>query len=335
MKIMFTENLYKENVFLIGLISNCICSAISLILIILCGIQYKYININWTELNFFKDLNDLELSSCIINIILCILGFFVFIKKFECKTLQKIYILVGTLLSVYSIIVCIISFFSTPKIIKENSDDSCKPSNMKGILNNMNKFENIFHDVNEYICSENCSCQENEMMNFKKCENKDILIDSLSQISDKKLISNFNSEKFISYWSFIEAKFDCVGLCNISYYVNEEKNLNNITKYLFSDNKDSIRNYGCIFPLSDFLHKIIISFSSILIIYIIISVFCIYICIGINLDKVYEGSNFPHKSKGLFEKGFLGKNIQREVKVIQGSKRQESLDIKISNKDTT
>ena len=44
MQIFFTEKLYKENVFLIGLILNSVCSAISLVLIILCGIQYKYIN---------------------------------------------------------------------------------------------------------------------------------------------------------------------------------------------------------------------------------------------------------------------------------------------------
>lgn len=67
----FTTNLYKANVFLIGLVLNCICSGLSLILIILCGIQYKYININWTKLNFFQNLHDLELSSCIINIICC------------------------------------------------------------------------------------------------------------------------------------------------------------------------------------------------------------------------------------------------------------------------
>ena len=147
MKVFFTENLYKENVFLIGLILNCVCSVFSLVLIILSGIQYKYININFTKLNDFKDLNDLELSSTIINTIFCILGFFVFIKKLECKTLQKIYIITGILFSIYSIIVCIIAFLASPKIIKENSTNPCQSSNMKGILTNILKIENIqfFH----------------------------------------------------------------------------------------------------------------------------------------------------------------------------------------------
>ena len=50
MQLFFTEKLYKENVFIIGLILNSVCSAISLVLIILCGIQYKYININFFNL---------------------------------------------------------------------------------------------------------------------------------------------------------------------------------------------------------------------------------------------------------------------------------------------
>ena len=335
MQVFFTEKLYKENVFLIGLILNCVCSAISIVLIILCGVQYKYININWTKLNFFHNLKDLELSSCIINIICCTLGFFVFIKKLECKTLQKIYILVASLISVYSIIVCIISFFSVPKIIKEKTQNSCQSSNMKGILTNIYKIENIFYDVDEYLCSNECPCPENEIIYFQKCENIDILKDSISNISEKKIISNFNIDKFISYWSFMETKFDCVGLCNISYYQKDQKNITNINKYLFSENENEIKNYGCIFPLSKFLYNIIISFSSLLLIYIIISVMCIYICIGIFLDKVYEGSNFPRKSKMLYEKGYIGNNFQREVKVVQGSKRQDSINSKINNKDNT
>lgn len=335
MQIFFTEKLYKENVFLIGLILNSVCSAISLVLIILCGIQYKYININWTNLNFFHNLKDLELSSSIINIICCILGFCVFIKKLECKTLQKIYILVASLISIYSIIVCIISFSATPKIIEKNSENSCNSSNMKGILKNINKIENIFYDLDEYICSLDCPCNENEIMTFQKCGNDNILKHSISNISDKKIISNFDSDKFLSYWSSLEDKFDCVGLCNTSYYQRDKNNITNINKYLFSENKNPIKSYGCIYPFSKFLYNMIISFSSLLLIYIIILVMCIYICIGIFLDKVYEGSNFPHRSKGLYEKGYIGKNIKREVNVIQGSKRQDSLNAKINNKDNT
>ena len=333
MQVFFTEKLYKENVFLIGLILNSIASVISIVLIILCGFQYKYININWTKLNFFHSLKDFELSSCIINIICCILGFCVFIKKLECKTLQKIYILAGSLISVYSIIVCVISFFSIPKIIEEKSRYSCQSSNFKGILTNIYKIENIFYDVDEYLCSSECPCQENEIMAFQKCENNtDKLKESISNINDKKIVSNFELDKFLSYWSFIEEKFDCVGLCNNSYYPKERNDMTIISKYLFSENEDKIKNYGCIFPLSKFFYKIIISFSSLLLIYIIISVMCIYICIAIFLDKVYEGSNFPRKSKGLYEKGYLGKNVKREVNVIQGSKRQDSINAKI-NKD--
>ena len=322
---MFTTNLYKENVFLIGLILNSICFAISIILIILSGVQYKYININWTKLNFFHNLSDLELSSSIINFICCILGFTVFIKKLECKTLQKIYILVASLISVYSIVVCFISFFSLPKVIKQNSEDCCQASNMKGILKNMNKIENLFYDVDEYICSTDCPCSNNQILNYEKCEDNNRLMESIALIPDKKIISNFNSEKFVSYWSFIEEKFNCIGLCNMTYFSEEKNAIIKMNKYLFSDNENNIENYGCIYPLSDYLNKMIISFSSLLVIYIIICVMAIYICFAIYLDKVFEGSNFPKQRSNLYEKGVLNnKIIQKEVQVIQGSDNIDS-----------
>ena len=328
MNIFFTEYLYKENVFLIGLILNCVCTAFSLVLLILSGIQYKYININFTKLNDFQDLNDLELSSSIINVIFCFLGFFIFIKKLECKTLQKIYIITGFLFSIYSIIVCIISFISYPKIIKENSTNPCQSSNMKGILTNILKIESLFYEVDNYLNLSGCRQED------KNCENKELLEESISKISDSRIASNFDSDKFINYWSNIEDKFDCTGLCNTSYSINQV-DIKNIDKYLFSENNDEIKYFGCIYPLSKYFYKMIISFSSLLLIYIIISIFCIYICFGIFLDKVYEGSNFPHRSKDFYKRGYIGNNIQKEVKVVQGYKNQESLNTKINNKEKT
>jgi hypothetical protein len=103
-------------------------------------------------------------------------------------------------------------------------------------------------------------------MNLQKCGNNGILKNSISNISDKKIISNFNSDKFLSYWSSLEDKFDCVGLCNTSYYQKDRNNVTNMNKYLFSENKNPIKNYGCIYPLSEFLYNMIISFSSSLLI---------------------------------------------------------------------
>jgi len=108
-----------------------------------------------------------------------------------------------------------------PKAIKENSSNSCQPSNMKGILKNILKFEILFHDLDKFLCSDDCLCNGNEEMNIQKCEYQDIIQGSLSKINDNKLVSKFDSEKFISYWSDIEDKYDCVGLCNNSYILGE------------------------------------------------------------------------------------------------------------------
>ena len=316
---MFTSKLYKKNVFLIGLVLNSISSAISVALIIIAGIQYKYININWTKLNYLWNLKDFEISLSVIIVICCLLGFFVFIKKFECKTLQKIYIFTGSLIWIYSILVCIICFLSLPKAIKENSSNSCQPSNMKGILKNILKFEILFHDLDKFLCSDDCLCDGNEEMNIQKCEYQDIIQGSLSKINDNKLVSKFDSEKFISYWSDIEDKYDCVGLCNNSYILDENNDeYTTINKYLFTDNRKSFKVNGCIFPLSNYLNKMIMSFGCLVIVYLVISVINIYICFAIYFDKVYEGSNFPNQ---IIEKGYIAPN-----------ERFESINAKINNK---
>ncbi len=319
---------YKENVFLTGLILNIISSVIIIILIILCGIQYNYIKINWTKINPYQNLCDFELSFCILYFFTCILGFIVFIKSLECKTMQKIYIIYAILTWVYSVVVCVICFISAPKIIKYNSDTNCESLNLKGILQNFYKFENIFYEVNNYFCSE-------EIINFQKCsdvtknEAFDLSLLNLNN-SNKKMYENFNKDKFMSYWSKIEKKFKCVGLCNTSYISDIDNNLTNISNYLFSDNTKPIDNTsGCIFPLSDWLNKMIISFACLLIVNIVLSVICIYICFAIYYDKVYEGSNYPDIGH---IKGIISKSENKQIEIIKGNLvKNKSIDNKITN----
>ena len=309
---MITSNFYKENVFFTGLILNAISSTFVLILIILSGIQYNYININWAKINAYQNLGDYELSLCIIYVFCCILGFIVFIKQLECKTMQKIYILYGTLSWVYSIIVCVLVFICSPNVIKDNDNNStCKSINLKGILKDFDNFEVIFYEINEYLCSSNCTCPNDEKMNFQKCDYDG----NLSNYIDRQYVSDFDEEKFFKYWARVENKFECAGICKIG------DNETSINQFLFTDNTKNVTKKGCIYPLSNWLNKMIISFGSLLIINIIISTLCLYICFAILFDKVYEGSNLP--------KSFVSKN--KLSGIIQGGKDFNSVDVKISN----
>ena len=56
--------LHKATVFLTGLILNIISSVIVIVLIILCGIHFKYIDIKWASINEYQNLCDFELSFC-------------------------------------------------------------------------------------------------------------------------------------------------------------------------------------------------------------------------------------------------------------------------------
>lgn len=329
---MCTTNFYKETVFLTGLILNIISSAIIIVLIILCGVQYKYININWGKINSFQNLCDYELSLCIIYIFCCVLGFIVFIKSLECKTMQKIYIIYGILSWAYSIVVCVVCFLSCPKIIKNTSDLNCQSINPTGLLKDFYKFENIFYEINKYLCSDECTCPENEKMNFQKCPEelkKNAFNQSLEIYAGSDFANEFKSNKFMSYWEKIEKKFECVGFCNISYYNLEE----NINKFLFSDNRNNIKNKGCLFPLSNWLNKMILSFNILVIINIILSSICIYICFAILFDKVYEGSNYPEQPTNVRKKKNLSLSENKQININNDdlSKKDKSIDVKITN----
>ena len=331
---MCTTHFFKKTVFLTGLIINVISSAFLVVLIILCAIQYNYININFTKkLNSQQKLSDFQLSLCILYIFTCTLGFIVFIKHLECKTMQKIYIIYASLTWIYSIIVCVQCFLTYPKIIKNNSDLNCQSLQLSGILKNFDKFENIFYDINKYLCSNDCPCLEDEKMKFQKCQ--DIIKKKVfnENITNKYFGDNFNYNKFMSYWEKIENKFKCAGFCNISYYNSEEKNITNINKYLFSNNQNNIENYGCLFPLSTWLNKMILSFVSIMIINIILSAICIYICIAILFDKVYEGSNFPQYITGSHRNNYFNKSDNKEINIKNNnnSKNEKSNDVKITS----
>ena len=328
------ECFYKENVFLSGLILNIISSIIIIVLIVLCGIQYKYIDIDFAKINAYQNLKDFQLSFCIIYIFCCILGFIVFIKSLECKTMQKIYILYAILSWIYSVIVCVICFLSSPNIIKNISDLDCQSINLKGILQDFNKFDYIFNEINNALCSEKCQCSNDNKMTFQKCPEfiqNDVFNQTLSYYYNNDFKENFNNNKFMHYWSKLETKFKCIGLCNISNFTIENTENSGYT-YLFSEDKnDEIKNMGCLFPMSKWFNNMILIFGSLVIINIVLSVFCIYICFAILFDKVYEGSNYPQYSNR--------RNInitKSEDKVMSGiingnPSKEKSIDVKVAN----
>ena len=283
---MCTTNFFKETVFLIGFILNIIISVILISSIILCRIQFKYVNINWIKTYTFHNLSSYELIYCLIYVFVCILGFFVFINKLECKIMQKIYIIYGILAFIYSIIICSICFISNPNIIKDN-DESCKSVKYKGILKDFNISEKIFYEVNKILCSDSCPCPEGKKMNFQKCSYEE----GLSNFIDKEYDS-FDENNFISYWSNIEKKFHCVGLCKTFSFSSENEG-DNINKFLFSDSNEKDIKYGCIYPLSSWMSKMIISFNCLVIINLILLVFCLYMAFALLFDKVYKGAILP------------------------------------------
>ena len=297
------SKLHKSTVFRIGLISNILITILVVTELIICAINYNYININWARINGYKIVPYLEITTCITYIFSCILGFIVFIKKLECKTMQKIYFFFTSIILVFSFITLIFSFLSAPQ--DSNS----------GILKNFEKFNEIFININETLCSTNCPCSENSKLNFQQCpdniKNK-IFNDFLSNNTNKKVVESLNQKKFVFYWAKIEKKFNCVGW-----------NFYNFNKFLFTkDNENSnINKKKCSDELSHWLNIMTLLFGSLLVIILAMTIFCLYIDFCIYYDKVYEGSNFPtepEKPSDLM--GVVGGKIESQIGIVKGVK---------------
>ena len=316
------SKLHKATVFLIGLTSNIIITILVIAELIICIINYNYININWARINIFKTLPELEISTCILYVFSCVLGFIVFIKSLECKTMQKIYFLYTLIVFIFSFVTLIFCFLSTPN--KSNSGN--------GILENFEKCDQIFIDISETLCSTDCPCDESTKINFQQCPDNikgKIFNDFLSNDDNKNIFKYFNQKKFISYWNRIEKKFVCTGW-----------NFNNITNFLFTDVNTNINENkeNCNNKLSRWLNIMILLFGSLLVVILAITIFCLYVDFCIYYDKVYEGSNFPtepEKASDLV--GVIGGKIESQVGIVKGTKnakKNEQLGLS-SSKDNS
>ena len=247
--------------------------------------------------------------------------------------MQKIYIIYATLSFIYSIVVAVVCFLSSPKIIKNNSDLDCQKIDLKGILNNFHKLENIFYETDKYLCSNECPCLDDEKNIFQKCPKelkKSVFNRSLLYYTGSEFQKRFNDNKFMKYWEKIENKFKCVGFCNTTYFNIEDNNYTYINKYLFSNKNKNIKNKGCLFQMSDWLNKIILSYGVLVVINTVLTIICIYICFAILFDKVYEGSNYPQYSGRMFRKK-ISENKQIDIANENQLKKDKSLDDKITN----
>lgn len=300
-------NFYKATIFKAGFVSNIFYTIFSIALLILCGIQYNIINIKWAKLNIFQCLGDLEISYIVLISLCSIFGYFVFISSLECKTLELIYLIYGSIVFIFSIIVVIWCFLGSPDFINESSQ--CELIKYKGLLNGFEKFDKLFINVDKALCSNNCKCinDENSVFNFKKCE-ENLIGDTFKTTFENKDIKNFERGKFMSFWSMIEKKFDCTGLCEVEYSVGNENK--KIDKYLFSDiNRGKIENYGCIFIMSKWIKRIVISFGSLAVANSLLNLFCIFMDFALYFDFVFEGSNIPK----FYPKKISDKDISNKV----------------------
>lgn len=325
------DKFYKVTIFNSGFLSNVFYTAMTIVITILCGIQYNYIYIEWTKLNIFKCLAPLQIGNVVLCILNSILGFIIFIPKLECKTMELIYIIFCPITFVFSLLVSVFCFLGAPQGMKSSIiSNNCPNLEYKGIFKGMENFDSLFIEVDKAFCSANCTCEIFDKEVFEKYYSNDTFIryiningEIINKISfdncplplKKSVFENyiknnishnnlkFNKEKFMTYFEKIENKFKCSGWCETLYQSeNDEQNESDenlninkkIDKYLFSDiNKGRPKTFGCVYKVTKWVNKIIIITGSLILVNLIFNAFCIMMDYAILFDIVFEGSNYP------------------------------------------
>ena len=243
----------------IGLIFSIIFGILSIVTIVLCGIEYDFVNLNWIEGEKYKSLPLVTLISEIFSIAVMILG----IIEFSCCSNSKCfgiivsmhsykhhnqYLIIQLLALVFCFIISVICLLASDTG-KTKDYIGCN-TKYKGIFKYWENIDKLFEAVDVSLCSIDCPCDFTNSITkeftdnlttreyfdtyvvdgyneaFQKCpetlQNKVKNYFEEYEKDNGNKLSKLNIKKFAQYWKYIENKFNCVGWCQTTYIHNSE-----------------------------------------------------------------------------------------------------------------
>lgn len=172
----------------------------------------------------------------------------------------------------------------------------------KRILTYWRSLDYLMIEVDKVLCGNDCHCDVNiyaqrmfesdpyaslifsdysvnliptalNVINFQNCKRLSKERVNTSFIENEKntwgelAITDFDIEKFATFWGYIENRFECAGWCTTAY---QTENYNKLAtgqrmmyKYLFSDiNKGPVKNKGCLKQILNWFPRAMLAYGS-------------------------------------------------------------------------
>lgn len=288
----------REKLVKLGVATSGFYGVLSIICIVIAGVDYQQTDFRWTQEGTWRYLASLQVGVVVVVFFFCILGIGLLLSPTPCKTLQILYIVLEFFSIILGLSISIVALVAGA-ISKNDLTNVCKKE-YKGIFSHFRELDELIALADEKLCSDDCPCiitnytayeditefynknsdyqrdskivyldnPDNRTKNFNDCmaDIKDDVTTSFTSGNGKRrYFGNIKIDYFTEFWGRIEKKFHCNGWCQVDYVskLGKRKQI----KYVFSDvNGGVVQNRGCMHRLADWLPKVINTFGSVLLI---------------------------------------------------------------------
>lgn len=260
---------------------------LSVIAIILAGIDYQLAGPNFKTDSSYSTLPPLQLACIIYSFAMCAWGYVLFSNpKSVCAIAFNTFLFLSLIfnfaIGVFALVAYNVGFV--------NTYDSCN-GQFSGVLSMWQGMDTYLHKVNNELCSEECPCyltnqtgylssqylpmfkqmtitkNPNDAISFQNCSDavKHRVLNEAREADvylSKSVPEKFNADNFAEYMSTMEEFFSCTGWCNTTYQNPKKENVT-MFKYLFSDiNRGPAEKVGCLDSLINWLPGYLGAFGS-------------------------------------------------------------------------
>ena len=289
--------------------------------------HFRFTNIRWTR-HGYGTIGGFELATIIITCVALIIGGAAI--SMEKSGTIIIFIIFGTLASLFCIAIVIFSYIGTQtRFFDEYAGCS---GDYDGALSIWNAVDSYMYSVDSLLCSKECPCQIDEKTatyysansttapyfnlwststigakRFQDCSRK-VLGQALSEyyISNAYFNHTFHPSNFHEYYANMEEYFKCTGFCGTTYFNGKTGSNQKIIKYLFSDlSKDGIpEHFGCLPLMMTWLRKTVNALSAISCFLFVILVALIILSVLIMLNSGSEDDGYENKDEDQYAGDF-------------------------------
>ena len=148
----------KQTVLSLGLVFTIVFGALSVICIVISGVDYQQTDMKWTDVGPWRHLAALQVSVVVVVFFIFLLGLITFTCGAQCKTIQMIFVLFEFLTMIFALGVAIFALVAGA-IGKDDYTKMCN-KNYTGIFEDFKVLDELMFIADQTLCSDKCLCNE-------------------------------------------------------------------------------------------------------------------------------------------------------------------------------